>query len=102
VDVGAAFVADAQSAVLMQPGDRALDDPALLAEPGAVRGRLVRDQRSDLLAPQLLARGFALVAAVADDAGGAALGPTAFAAHGRNRLDERDELEAVIAVGGGQ
>ena len=32
VDVGAAFIADAQAAVLVQPGDRALDDPALAAE----------------------------------------------------------------------
>jgi hypothetical protein len=33
VDVSASFVADAQAAVLVQPADRALDDPALLAEP---------------------------------------------------------------------
>src|SRR6266536_2892391 len=31
VDVVAAFVADPQPSVLVQPGDRALDDPALLA-----------------------------------------------------------------------
>jgi CubicO group peptidase (beta-lactamase class C family) len=36
VDVGPAFVADTEAAVLVQPGDRALDDPALLAELGAV------------------------------------------------------------------
>jgi len=32
VDVGAALEADAESAVLVQPGDRALDHPALLAQ----------------------------------------------------------------------
>ena len=32
VDVGASLVADAEAAVLVEPGDRALDDPALLAE----------------------------------------------------------------------
>ena len=37
MDVVAAFVADAEAAVLVQPGDCALDDPALFAEPGAVR-----------------------------------------------------------------
>ena len=36
VDVGAAFVTDAQAAVLVQPGDRALDDPPLFAEAGSV------------------------------------------------------------------
>jgi hypothetical protein len=47
VDVVAAFVADAQAAVLVQPGDRALDDPALLAEPGAVRRLGSGDPRLD-------------------------------------------------------
>jgi hypothetical protein len=32
VDVGAAFVADAEAAVLVEPADRALDDPTLAAE----------------------------------------------------------------------
>lgn len=32
MDVGAAFVADAQATVLMQPGESALDDPAFPAE----------------------------------------------------------------------
>lgn len=102
MNVGAAFVAGAQSAVLMQPRDRAFDDPALRAQARAVRGALLRDQRPDLLAPQLLARCFALVAAISDDAGGAALGPPWFAAHRRNRVDEREQLEAVVAVGGGE
>jgi hypothetical protein len=33
VDVGAAFVADAEAAVLVQPCEGAFDDPALAAEP---------------------------------------------------------------------
>ena len=49
VDVVAAFVADAQSAVLMQPGDRALDDPALVAEPGTVTDLLRQRQRENEL-----------------------------------------------------
>jgi hypothetical protein len=102
VDVGAAFVADPQSAMLVQPGDRALDDPALLAETGAVRGALLGDQRPYLSPSQMVACGLALVAAVADDAGGAPFWPAAFAAHGRDRLDERDQFEAVVAVGGGE
>jgi hypothetical protein len=47
VDVGAAFVAEPESAVLVEPGECALDDPALAAETGSVRGALVRDDRSD-------------------------------------------------------
>ena len=48
VDVVAAFVADAQAAVLVQPGDRALDDPALAAEPGAVTALGPGDLRLDV------------------------------------------------------
>jgi hypothetical protein len=33
VNVGASLVADAEAAVLVQPGDRAFDYPTLLAEP---------------------------------------------------------------------
>ena len=35
VDVVATFLADAEMPILVQPGDRPLDDPSLLAEPGA-------------------------------------------------------------------
>jgi hypothetical protein len=55
VDVGSAFVAEAEPAVLMKPGEGALDDPALAADPGAVRGALVGNHGSDpfLLQPGL-------------------------------------------------
>jgi hypothetical protein len=47
VDVGAAFVADAEAAVLMEPADRALDDPSLFAQAGAVRCPLPGDLGGD-------------------------------------------------------
>ena len=47
MDVGAAFVAEPESAVLVEPGERSLDDPALAAETRAVRGALVSDDRPD-------------------------------------------------------
>ena len=43
MDVGSPIVADAQPAVLVEPGDRALNDPALHAQPGAVLGLALRD-----------------------------------------------------------
>jgi hypothetical protein len=53
VNVVATFVADSEASVLMQPGDRALDDPALFAEPGAVRRLGSGDLRLDAAAAQL-------------------------------------------------
>ena len=45
MDVVPAFVADAEATVLMQPSDRPLDDPALRAEPRAVRALRPGDPR---------------------------------------------------------
>ena len=102
MDVGSSFVADAQAAVLVEAGEGALNDPALAAEAGAVFAALLGDQRSDPFAAQVVAGCLPLVAAVAEDGSRAAFRPAALAAHGRNRLDERDQLGAVVAVGGGE
>ena len=72
VDVGASFVADAESSVLVEPGDGALDDPALAAEAGAARGAPGRDERGDAALEQLCVGGFVFVAAVAEQGFGPA------------------------------
>jgi hypothetical protein len=66
VDVGAAFVTDAQAAVLVQPGDRALDDPALLPEPLAVWLFRPGDPGADSAGAQLAAVSARPVGAVAE------------------------------------
>ncbi len=47
VDVGAAFVAQPESSVLVEPRDGALNDPALAAQAGAVAGVLAGDPGFD-------------------------------------------------------
>jgi hypothetical protein len=66
VDVGTAFVADAQTAVLMEPRDRALDDPALCAKTGAVWLLRARDGGADPAGTQLAAVVAGVVGAVAE------------------------------------
>jgi hypothetical protein len=102
VDVVAAFVADAQATVLVQPGDRALNDPALLAEPGAVRCFGGGDPRLDAAAAELAPSLARVVGAVAVEPFRSAAGTAAAAAHGRDRVDERDHLRDVVAVAAGQ
>ena len=102
VDVVAAFVADAEAPVLVQPGDRALDDPALLAEPGAVPGLRPGDLRLNVAAAQLDAALARVVGAVAVEPFRAAAGTAAAAAHRRDRIHERDHLGDVVAVAAGQ
>ena len=102
MDVVAAFVADAEAAVLVQPGDRALDDPALLAEPGAVSCLGSGDPRLDVAAAQLAAALARVVGAVAVQLARPPARTAAAAAHGRDRIDERDHLGDVVAVAAGQ
>lgn len=52
MDVGAALVAHPQTAVLVKPGDGALDHPALAAEAGAVRVAWLGDPDFDSAAVQ--------------------------------------------------
>ncbi len=100
MDVGAAFVAEPESSVLVEPGERALHNPALSAEPGAVHASLLRDHRFDLVCAQPRLGCLRLVAAVAEQRGGSPFRAAALAAHRRDRLDEREQLGDVVAVRG--
>lgn len=47
MDHRAAFLADVETAVAVEPGQRALDDPPRLAEPAAVRRLAPRQEGHD-------------------------------------------------------
>jgi hypothetical protein len=102
VDVGAALVADAEAAVLVQPDDRALDHPALGAEPGAVWLLGPADLAADAAGAQLVPVPARVVGAVAEQALRAAAGTAALAAHRRDRVDQRQQLTDVVVVGARQ
>ena len=98
MDLGAAVVADEQSFELVQPGEGALDDPAVAAEAGAVRGVAPRDLRCDPASAELTAMAGIVVAAVGAQLVGPTPRPADLAAHRRDAIDERDQLGAVVAV----
>jgi hypothetical protein len=66
VDVGASFVADTQSPVLVKPADGAFDDPALFAKPGAVVFLGPRDRGGDAADTQLGPAAARMVGAVSE------------------------------------
>jgi hypothetical protein len=68
VDVCSSFVAEAEPPVLVEPGEGAFDDSSLTADS---RGR---------------------------QGARAALGAAALAAHGRDRLDPRQQLRDIVAI----
>ncbi len=98
MDVVATLVADPQSSLLVQPGDRALDNPALLPQPGTVRAFRPGDPRLDVAAAQLATAFACVVGPVAVELARAAPWPAAAATHRRDRIDERDHLRDVVAV----
>lgn len=83
----------------MQVGERALHDPALGAESGAVLHAAAGDQRFH--AEDQAAVLVVVVTAVTEHDVGAAPGPAALAPNGRSCLEQWNELGDVIAVAAG-
>ena len=72
VDLGAAVVADEQSFHPVEPGEGALDDPAIAAQAGAVPGLAARDLWLDSTLAELAAMVVRVVGAVGVDLVGSA------------------------------
>ena len=94
----ASVVADEQPLVVVQPRERALDDPAHAAEPGAVSGLAARDLGRDPAGAELATVLVMVVAAVSCDPVGAFARPADLAAHRRDPFDQGQELGDVVAV----
>lgn len=99
MNVGASFVAHAQSAVLVHPAQGPFDDPPCRAEAAAVDHASHWNQRSNATRPQPACIGLAAIAGIALHAVGAPPRLSTPAAHARNRVDESWQECAVVAVG---
>jgi len=104
MDLGGALVADAESAMLVQPRDGAFDDPARRAQAAAVHffagATILGDDRLDVADPHRHAVAMRAIAAVGlDGLGPSARGP-ALAAHRRDGVDHARQLRDVGHVGG--
>jgi hypothetical protein len=98
VDLAAAVVSDEQSFELVQPGEGALDDPAVAAESGTMLGLASGDLRCDPALAQFAASTVVVVTAVGGHTIGPPPGPADLATHRRYPIDERDQLGAVVAI----
>ena len=101
MDFVAAVVADEQPLVVVQPGKRALDDPAHAAESGAVLGLAASDLRLDLAGTEFAAVLVVVVATVGGDPVRASARPPDLSAHWWHTLDQWHELGDVVAVAAG-
>ena len=82
----------------MQPGEGALDDPAVAAEAGAVLGLEAGNDWFDPALPKLSAVAGVVVAAVADQLVRAPAWPANRPAYRWHSVDKRDQLGDVVAV----
>lgn len=99
MNVGATFIPDPQPAMLEEPRDRPLDDPTVDAQATAV-GRATPGQYRDNPAPtQLPAVRLRIIGPVALDPVRSSTGPSDFARDRRDRIDQRQQLRDVVAIG---
>jgi hypothetical protein len=102
VDVVAAVGPNEETATVVQPGEGALDDPAVAAEPGAVLGLAASDDRFDAALPDEPAVLVVVVAAVSDQRSRPASWATNTAADGRHPVEQLEQLGDVVAVAAGE
>jgi hypothetical protein len=96
--VGPTFIAHAQPAKLVQPGERALDHPARQAKMAAVPGEAFADLRTDATLSQDAPIRFTVVAAVGLNALRFAQRPSAPTGNGRQALQQWHELGRVMPI----
>jgi len=102
VDVVTTLITDSESPVLVQAGKTPLDDPTIDPKAAAVAGLSLGQDGSNALASQRRPMRLAVIAAITQQRDGTLKRPTDFAGDGRNRLDQRQQLGHIMAVGPGQ
>jgi hypothetical protein len=102
VDVVADLPTDAQSPEPVQQRERLLDDPPILAQPGAVRDTTPGDDRRDTDFLDLRAVLVMVIRTVGEHRVRSSPRPTATAPYRRNGLDQRYQLSHIVAVAAGQ
>src|SRR5262245_6436628 len=99
MDIGAAFVAYAESSMLMKPSDRSFDHPAGLPQSTAMFGEATPKFRFNAPTSQLPLMGAGTVSAIALNGCRAAARSTGLAGDVRDGVNQRQQLRHVVSVG---
>jgi hypothetical protein len=102
MDIGSALPTNAKAFELVQPGQRALHNPALAAQPRAVGDATPSDHRADPARPQRPPVAVEVVAAVGQQYRGTPPRPAPPAGHRPDGVDQRQQLGDVVGVAAGQ
>jgi len=99
---GKSFVSDSEATKPMQPSDGALNYPSGLAQAAAVFGSAPCNLRLDAPSLERCAMGVRVVTTICLDEVGFASRTSRLSRDRRNRLDQRQQLRDVVAIGLGQ
>lgn len=102
MDVVAAVGADQETAAVVEPGEGALDDPAVTAQPGAVLGLATSDDRLHASLPDKAAVLVVVVAAVGDQCARSASRSADATADGGHPIEQLEQLGDIVAVAAGE
>jgi len=98
VDVGAAFVPDAEATELMQPRQSTLDDPAVDTQPAAMPDAAARQHRFDAQSHERIAMRIRMIRPIALHTIRTAAGAPALTGDRRDRVNQRQKLGHVVPV----
>lgn len=87
---------------LLHPTERPLNVPAEFTQAAPAGSTALSEQRFNVAMTQLRAVPFVIVAAIALQTVGTPTWPSDLSGDGRHRIEQRDGLRDIIAVGGGQ
>lgn len=102
MDVGQLLVADSKTMEIMKPSMSTFDDPSILSKAAAMLGTPLCQNGFNTPIAQFLAVCFGVVSAIGIDGSRFLRRPTANATDGWNRVNERQQLCDVMAIGTGQ
>ena len=102
MDIGASLVADRQPPEATQPGQRALDDPAVPSQALAGVDALARDAHPDMAMPQGGATAGDIVGLIRVEFGGTSAALSAGTLDGRNGIEQLLEDHRLVPVSAGQ
>jgi len=99
VNLGTTLEANSKTAELMEPGEGALDNPSMFAQPTSMGCSSLGYEGMNATAPQGLTMRFGVIAAVRVKSLGAATRTTHMAANGLDPIYQGDQLRHVVAIG---
>lgn len=102
MEVCAYLVADPETLELVEPGEGPLDDPAGLAQSGAVRGAFPGELRCDAAGPEKPTVLVVVVAAVGERPAWSVTWPTSNPADAGHRVQQGHQLSDIVTIPAGQ